>query len=471
MLQLTVLSEREIEDVHQATLRVLDEVGILLTLPEARDILDGAGASVRGERVFLPPELVEQEIARCPRQVIVRGRGAEERALGDGKLYWHNAGGARDVYEARTGARRPATLQDVRDSARLLDALENVTTVTPFFTPLDVYGPLMSLEMYRHTLPHTTKPVQGPGVQTGAEVRYLARMAAVVSPAISEALSLGISPVSPLTFPDGIAEAMLETARRGMPLGPLPSPIAGATAPMSLAGALTQQNAEILASIVLAQLVRPSLPIVYCGRLSFMDHRNGAAVWGAAELGMVSAATVQIAHRYGLPANVYGMATNAHVMDTQNGYERALNAVIPALAGADELSGIGMHAAAVGGSFCQMVSDNEIAASVRRLRQGLAADADALAVDVIATAMDGSRNFLEQRHTVRYLRAREMLFPRLADWRAWGEWDRAGREDTIARAQAEAERLLAQHQVRPLTAEQEQALDEIMLEARSELVQ
>lgn len=465
MIQLTVLTAQDIEAIHQATLRILDETGVVLTLPEAREILSGAGATVQGERVRLPPELVEREVAHCPSQVIVRGRGGETRALGDGNLYWHNVGGARDVYDPRTGQRRPATLQDVRDSARLLDALEGVTTITPFFTPQDVPGPLMSLAMYRHTLPHTAKPVQGPGVQTAVEVRYLARMAAVIAPSVREALVLGISPVSPLTFPDDIAEAMIETARQGMPLGPLPCPIVGATAPMSLAGALAQQNAEMLASVVLAQLVRPGLPIVYCGRLSFMDPRSGVAVWGAAELGMASAATVQVAHYYGLPANVYGLATNAHVMDAQSSYERALNAVIPALAGADELSGFGMQAAAIAGSYAHMVWDNEIAASVRRLRRGFSADPDALAVDVIAAAMDGSRNFLGQRHTVRYLRAGEMWLPRLADWRNWDEWDRAGRQDTIVRAQAEAERLLAEHQVPPLTAEQERGLEEIMEQA------
>jgi len=101
----------------------------------------------------------------------------------------------------------------------------------------------MSLAMYRHTLPHTAKPVQGPGVQTAAEVRYLARLAAVVGPP-AEVLTLGISPVSPLTFPDDVAEAMMESARWGVPLGPLPCLTAGATAPMSLAGALAQQNAS-----------------------------------------------------------------------------------------------------------------------------------------------------------------------------------------------------------------------------------
>lgn len=469
MIPLTVLSDEEVEAIHQATLRILSEVGIVLTQPEAREVLVGAGATVRGDRVLLPPDMVEQEVARCPRQVTVRGRSGQTAVLGDGTLHWHNLGGARDVYDPLTAQRRPATVQDVRDSTRLLDALDGGTTITPFFTPQNVVGPLMSLAMYQDTLPHTTKPVQGPGVQTAAEVRYVARMAAVVGPP-AEVLTLGISPVSPLTSPDDVAEAIMETARLGVPLGPLPCPTAGATAPMSLAGSLAQQNAEVLASVVLAQLVRPGLPIIYCGRLAMMEPRTGVSVWGGVELGLASAATVQIGHRYGLPVNVYGLSTNAHVLDLQSGYERALNAIVPALAGADELSGIGEHAAGVAGSYAQMVCDNEIAASVRRLRRGFAVDQDALAVGVIAAVMDGSRNFLDQRHTVRYLRAGELLYTHLAERRAWEEWDLAGREGMAERAQAEAERLLAEHEVPPLTEDQERELTEIMQEAERELV-
>ncbi|MBC8446389.1 MAG: trimethylamine methyltransferase family protein, partial [Chloroflexi bacterium] len=353
MVRLTVLTDEEVEAIHQATLRILGEVGIVLTQPEAREVLVGAGATVRDDRVLLPPDLVERAVAQCPREVAIRGRSGDTVVLGDGNLHWHNLGGARDVYDPHTGQRRPATVQDVRDSARLLNALDGVTTITPFFTPQDVPGPLMSLAMYRHTLPHTTKPVQGPGAQTASEVRYVARMAAIIGPP-AEVLTLGISPVSPLTFPDDVAEAMMETARLGVPLGPLPCPTAGATAPMSLAGSLAQQNAEVLASVVLAQLVHPGLPSVYCGRLAMMEPRTGVSVWGGVELGLVSAATVQIGHRYGLPVNVYGLSTNAHTLDLQSGYERALNAVIPALAGADELSGIGEMEAGVAGSYAQM---------------------------------------------------------------------------------------------------------------------
>ncbi len=154
----------------------------------------------------------------------------------------------------------------------------------------------------------------------------------------------------------------------------------------------------------------------------------------------------------------------------QNGYERALNAVIPALAGADELSGIGEMSAGVMGSYAQMVCDDEIAASVRRVRCGFATDQDALAVEVIAAVMDGSRNFLDQRHTVRYLRAGEVMYTKLAERRAWDQWEASGRLSMAQRAQAEAERLLAEHDVPPLTDDQERELDEIMHEAERSLL-
>jgi trimethylamine--corrinoid protein Co-methyltransferase len=468
MGRLNVLTADEVESIHLATLRVLSEVGIVLTHGKARALLIGAGATGRGDRILLPPDLVEQCLDGCPRQVIIRGRACQPVVIGDGSLHWHNVGGAREVHDTVSDQRRRATVQDVRDSTRLLDALESISTITPLFTPQDVPGPLMSLAMYRHTVSNTTKPVQGPAVHSAHEVRHIARMAAVLGPP-PEVLTLGISPVSPLFFPDDVAEAIMETADLGIPLGPLPCPIAGATSPMSLAGSLVQQNGEVLASVVLAQLVRPGLPIVYCGRLSFMEPRTGISVSGGVEVGLASAATVQIGHRYGLPVNVYGLSTNAKVVDLQNGYERALGAVVPALSGADELSGIGEMDAGVASSYAQMVVDNEIAAGVSRVRRGLSVDHEALAVEVVRTAMDGPRHYLGQPHTVRYLRAGEVFLPRLAERRAWEEWNRAGRDGIVERAEAEAQRLLAEHEPMPLAEEQERELDGIMAKARQEL--
>ena len=461
MLNLTVLSQTELEAIHQATLRILSEVGVVLKQHVARQILTDAKAVLQGDRVLIPADLVEWALSQCPSNVVIKGRSSQSINLGDGSMHWHNLGGARDVYDPRSGSLRRAVLVDVCSSARLLDALPSVTSITPFFTPTDVPGTLMSLAMYRNTLPHTTKPVQGPGVQTAQETRLVIEMAAVIGPP-SEVLSLGISPVSPLVFPDEVVEAMLETARQKVALSPLPCPTAGATAPMSLAGALAQQNAEILTSIVLAQLVQPGLPIIYTGRLAMLEPRTGISVWGGVELGLVSAATVQLGHHYGLPVNVYGLSTNAHNLSIQNGYERALNAAIPALAGADELSGIGEMQAGAAGCYAQMVCDDEIVKSVQRLKRGFEVNPDSLAVEVIAGVMAGTRNFLGQRHTKNYLRSGEILITELAERRSWDEWDRTGRAGMAEHAQEKAEHLLAEHQAPPLTDDQEKELDRIM---------
>jgi trimethylamine---corrinoid protein Co-methyltransferase len=466
---LKLLSDTEVEALHYATLRILSEVGVILTHPGARQMLTDAGATIQNERVCLPPELVEDCLAKCPPQVSVRGRDGTVKTLGDGSLNFHNLGGARDIHNPATGEHRFAFLQDVRDATRLLDALPNCNTITPFFTPSDVPGPLMSLAMYRHAMPFTTKPLQGPGVQTAPEVRYAVQMAEVLGPP-REVLTLSVSPVSPLSFPDHEVEAMLEIARQGIAFAPLPCPTAGTTAPFSIAGAIAQQSAEVLVSLVLAQLVQPGLPMIFCGRLAMMEPRTGISVWGGVEMGLASAGTVQLGHRYGLPVNVYGFSTNAHTLDIQNGFERGLNAVIPALAGADELSGIGEMEAGVLSTYAQMVADNEFAASIHRVRRGFVADEDSLAVDVIATVMNGPRNFLSQKHTTRTLKGGEVFITKLADRSSWETWETGGRRDLAEQAQAESERILREHLVEPLGEDHEMALDEIMSAAEKELV-
>ncbi len=468
MHEFRVMSESDIEAIHTSSLRVLAETGIILKHPEAREILSSAGAVIENDRVLLPPELVEAQVSKSTTKVSLRGRDGSTRTIGDKSLHWHNLGGARDIYDAGSGTRRKAMLKDLQDCTRLLDALDGVTTITPFFTPQDVPGHVMSLAMYRHTIPNTTKPVQGPGVQTAQEVRYAIQMAAVIGPP-DEILSLSVSPVSPLNFPNEGTAAIIEIARNGIPLAPLPCPTSGTTAPFSLAGAVTQQNAEILAAIVLAQLVHPGLPIIYCGRLAMMEPRTGSSVWGGVELGLASAATVQIGHRYGLPVNVYGFSTNSHTLDIQNGFERSINAMLPALAGADELSGIGEMEAGVMGSFAQIVCDNEIAASVRRLRQGFEITEDSMAVDIISSVMRGTHNFLGQKHTMRYLRGGEVLLTNLAERGSWETWETHGRVGMAERAQTEAMNLLQNHQVLPLSDDQERNLDEILKEADRKL--
>jgi trimethylamine--corrinoid protein Co-methyltransferase len=428
-----------------------------------------AGCTINGNRVCFPPQLVEDSVAKANKRPSIRGRNRVVNTLGGGGLYFHNLGGARDVFDAKTGTRRIATEQDVIDATRVLDALPNCHTVTPFFTPRDVPGELMSLFMYRHCLPHTTKPLQGPGIQFADEVKYAVEMAAVVGTPAHE-LTLSLSPVSPLTIHDPAAAAAVEMAKAGVITANLPAPTGGATSPMTITGSLIQQSAETLAMLVLVQTVNPGCGVVYCGRLGMLEPRTGL-IWGGVELGLSSAGTVQLGHYYGFSVNVYGFSTNAHTLDAQNAFERGLNATIPALAGADELSGIGEMEAGVMGSYAQMVLDNELVGSVMRLRTGLSADVEHLAVDIIGNVMNGTRNFLGQKHTLKHLRAGELALTKLAERNSWETWeDKLDRRQMADYAVAEAERILREHQVPPLEPQQEKELDAIMAAAEKEMI-
>lgn len=455
------LTPDQILSIHEATLRVLSEVGIMIDDPEGVALLRDHGAWERKGRVCLPAELVERCLQMCPAQVVLRGR-SNEITLGNDELHVHNLGGARDVYEPSSNQLRPAKMQDVGESARLMDALENVTTVTPLYTPRDVPSEDMVLSMFLGTVRNTMKPINGPGVRSVAELKQLGELLRVAIGS-QASVSMGASPVSPLNFNGEIVQVMFEIARQDLPFGPLPCPSVGATAPMSLAGSLVQQNAEVLGSIVLVQLARPGLPVVYCGRLSVLNMRNGAPIWGNPEVGMMSAATVQLGHFYHLPVNVYGLADSGYATDMQSGYERAINALVPALAGADELSGVGEMAGGVCSCNAQIVIDNDIYGMVRRVLKGFVVDEDSLAVEVIGHAMDTSRNFLKEPHTRRYLRAGEIWNGRLGFQEiGWEMWRDAGSPTVVDRAQHEAERILAAHQVPPLSEEQEREIARII---------
>ena len=469
MERLKFLSDEDIKSMHEATLQILNEVGVIWTHKPSLDILTDAGCTIQGNRVHFPPDLVMDSIAKANKRPSVRGRNGQVNELGAGDLYFHNLGGARDVFDARTGTRHIATDEDACNAIRLLDALPNCHTVTPFFTPPDTSNELMALHMYRHALSNTTKPLQGPGIQFGHEVKYAVEMAAVVGTSAHE-LTLSLSPVSPLTMHDIAAEAIMEMAKAGIIHANLPCPTGGATSPMTITGSIVQQSAESLAPLVLAQIINPGCGVVYCGRLGMLEPRTGL-IWGGVELGLSSAATVQLGHYYGFSVNVYGFSTNAHTLDAQNAFERGLNAAIPALAGADELSGIGEMEAGVMGSFAQMVLDNELAGSVVRLRKGLSADIEHLAVEIIGNAMNGSRNFLAQKHTMKHLRAGEMALTHLAERNSWDTWEeKLERRQMADHAVDEAERILREHTIPPLEPQQEQELDRILAAAAKETV-
>ena len=178
-------------------------------------------------------------------------------------------------------------------------------------------------------------------------------------------ISLAFSPLSPLTFGAGPAEALVEAARLGAACIVLPCPIAGTTAPAPLAAAVAQQTAEALCGLVIAQAARPGTPVTYGARLMPCDSRTGQAVMGGPELGYTAQAATALAHRHGMPCDVYGLSSDSRVIDVQCGFERAVGALLASIARPDFVSGMGLMQTGVGGSLEMLVIDDEISRWIR----------------------------------------------------------------------------------------------------------
>jgi trimethylamine--corrinoid protein Co-methyltransferase len=261
---------------------------------------------------------------------------------------------------------------------------------------------------------------------------------------------------------------MLKGAEYGLPVDIVPCPISGGTAPITLSGGLAQQNAELLGGVMLIQTVSTKMPIMYCGRLSILDLRTGSNIWGVPEMAMVSAATVQIAHKYHMTADVYGVTTDTNSWDMQTGIERMEAAIVPGLAGADSLSGMG----GMWGNSCSfemLVIDNEIYADVFRTIRGFEVDDEHLALDII-DKVGHMGNFLSQPHTMKYLRLGEVRNSPLFDKRTSDRTKRDGFKALQTVAKEKAKKILKEHVPTPLDKGIERDLDKVIKEESKKLL-
>jgi len=261
---------------------------------------------------------------------------------------------------------------------------------------------------------------------------------------------------------------MVHGAGYGAPVDIVPCPIGGGTAPITIAAGLAQQNAEILGGVMLVQTVSTKLPMQYSARLSLMDLRTGANLWGVPYMALASAAAVQIAHKYHMIADVYGVTTDVNAWDIQMGIERMESALLPAMAGADNLSGMG-GTWENASSHEMLLIDNEIYGDVFALMKGFQIDDDRLALDVI-DKVGHMGNFLAQPHTMKYLRMGEAHISPLFDKRSYERIKQEGFKPLQERAKEAARKILKEHQVTPLDKDVERDLDNVIKESSKKLL-
>ncbi len=301
-LYLQFLSEEALDQIEETAYRLLDEVGISLQHAAATEMLHGRGCRIERDRVFIPRDVVQWALDNVTAHTEVLNRdGSPAFTFGDGQIRFHNGGGQPFIFDLDTGERRHALLKDIADVTRLLDALPNVDDITPLFGAQDVPSELIFVASTDAMLRNTRKPVSAAAIDKPENVPYVVEMAAACCGGMETfrqqpTMSISISPVSPLTFSEDVTAAIMAVAESGASFHSLPAPSLGATGPITMAGALAQQHAEILASFVIAAVARPGTPVLYCSRIGPIDLRTAMSTWGGPEVGMTGACAAQLAH-------------------------------------------------------------------------------------------------------------------------------------------------------------------------------
>jgi len=468
-----MLSVEETEQIHGASLAMLEMAGIQLQDETLRDHLARQGCRVEGQRVWLPPSLVEDCLAQVPDQWMLYDRaGNAALTLGTGIRTASNSGVAPRIVDLYSGELRSATLQDVMDTTRLLDALPRFGIIgATLVEPTDVPAEQAALASFAATIYNTNKPIEGPGPTNATEANDIIHIGAQVAGGLDALVerpffSPWVCPVSPLTYPSGLVGAVQACAQAGLPLGVVTNPIAGLTAPMTLAGALAQMHAEILGTLVLAYQVHPGLPILYRGSFSCADMRTTGVLGGGPEVGLAKAAAVQLGQHCGLPTTGFGLSTMAREVEVQFGYEKATNGLACARMGPDILSGAGVLASGMIASYEALLVEHDLVGVLWKLVDGLDVSQDSLAVPVVRDLMDGDL-VLTHEHTLAHLRDGTRWAPALGQETLPEQWLARGRPSVMEEARQQAREILASHLVPPLPARVQAEVDWVLAMAAS----
>ncbi len=471
---LKFLSQRDIERIHGASLTVLEEAGVSVKDPDFLKFLETAGANVdyAQKRAVMSETLVNGCMKKAPRQLTFYARDAKRDVrFENGKIYAHPTGGAANVLDLDSGTARPATRKDVEDLTRVVDALPNVHTQVMIVYPSDVPERLRDIHAVDAVLRNTGKNFDATPYNDES-FRFIIDMIAAVQGEEEmrkkPIITASASPTSPLQFSAEVTKITTRATKYNLPIAVLPCPLAGATSPVTLAGTLVQQNAEMLAGITIVQLLNPGNPVQYSPRCIPLDMSTGQACYGI-EATMMNVGCVQLAKYYGLPCDVYGLDTDSKILDEQSGLERAMGGLLPALAGADSLSGAGCIEGGITASYEQLVIDDEIFGMIFRASEGIDFDEEKLAADVIVKVVKESSNFLEQKHTLKYFQS-EYFRPKLASKDARARWVKLGSKSVVEVAREKAKNILAEHQPLQLDEDAGKKVEEIVKTATKELM-
>jgi len=471
-LRLQDITDSEFNAMHAGVLRLLDEIGVLFEHDRARELLgappnrlDDAG------RVHLAPKFVESALALLPQDgFTVYGRDESRTMLvAVDSMCFRPSTGMPFIMDHQTRRRRDATMDDARIMATLIDAIDEYEMVNSVVNPADAPGELGNIRRFVNAHRYSTKP-SDITVMTAQEVRLIGEIAAAIRGG-ADALRqrpltiVDAAMITPLRCASEQVEAMLECAARGIPIEVLTSPSLGVSSPVTLAGGAALGIAEAVAALCLVYQVAPGLGIVNTARISPTNMRTTAYNYGTPEFGMASVLVASCCARYHMPTNLYGFGTVAKTVGAQCMMEKGYSGLLLALGRPHMITGSAQIDNAMTTSPEALVIDAEAIRFLRRIREPIAVDEEAIAVDVLADAMQGSTAFLlAEEHTLKHLQAGEVMDCSLGQWMSYSQWEDAGAPDLYELAHKRVEELLQTHTPAPFDPGVEKRIEQIFAE-------
>jgi trimethylamine--corrinoid protein Co-methyltransferase len=465
-----IFDEKDLHSIHSAIVEVLWKTGARVLSPEARALMDGAGCRVENERVYIPPFVVEDAIRKAPKRFRLFDREGEKNFEVGGPSSHYGTGPTTPGYiDVKTGEKRPTTVEDIAAAARVCDALDNIEWIMPLGSAQDVPAAVSDVYEFEAAVLNTDKPVaficnDPEGVKDVIEMASAARgdrASLVEKPFI---LSFP-EPICPLVHPAEVIEKILIAAEAGIPQAYFPSPLNGATSPVTLAGTIVLGIADALVGLIIAQLKNPGTPMVLGIATNIMDMSSGGLCHGFPEFGLGVAAQGEVLNYYDLPSWGTAGLTDSKMVDEQAAVESTFSCLLNGLAGINMIHDTGYMEMGMAGSAELVVLTDEILSMVHRVLKGITVNEESLAVWVIDQVGPGG-NFLTEEHTAHHFKGESTHIP-LMDRQNYEAWKQSGAKSLRERVKQRTLELMETHQTPALPEARRSAVAELRAQSVS----
>ena len=461
-----IVSDDELEAIHDASLTLLSTTGMDVLLPEAQRLFVENGATLDGDRVRFDPEMILDFVNSAPSEFTLHGRNPERSLqIGGDNVTFTAVASTPNVGDSANG-RRTGNQDDFRALVKLSQHLNAIQMHGGYpVEPVDIHASVRHLHAIRDLVTLSDKPVNAYslGAKRNQDALELLRLAHGLTTDEVDTKTIVHSVIntsSPLRLDHPMATGIIEYASRNQCLIITPFTLAGAMAPVTVAGAVVQQNAEALVGIALAQIVRRGSPVVYGGFTSNVDMKSGSPAFGTPEFMQSALLGGQLARRYDLPYRSSNVNA-ANAVDAQAAYESVFSLWGAIMGGANIVfHGAGWLEGGLRASFEKMVLDADLISMVGSFLAPLVVDQASMALDAIDEVGPGGHFFGTQHTQDRYRTA--FFSPMISDWRNFESWAEAGSPTADQKMSELVPRLLAEYEPPPLEPDRLDAINEFV---------